>query len=250
MWSWHLDLIQTQIPGLYLRTSTSSPETSSSQREPSLPFKAKFEGCDSSCIVKILLMLNFFNRFSSFVSSVLLTWQNRKSHFFIGASNCQRIQPSWKSCWKLRHTWPVAEWLGSTPVSQTQARQASYPISYKQVLSCFPPQYNGYLLKFMNCWWALTGVLGQDTIGHLLAPGCCPVAEGFGHLAKSNIRGMTQLNGDCRSSCHPQTRSPALLLKGTTPTPGLLRSTAHQPAVTYLNSSLSLQLLQMWKITQ
>lgn len=79
----------------------------------------------------------------------------------------------------------------------------------------------------MNSWWALTRVLGQDTIGHLPGLGCCPVAEVFGHLAKSHIRGVTQLSGDSRSSCHPQTRSPALLLKGNTPTLGLLRSTAH-----------------------
>ena len=173
-------------------------------------------------------MLNFFSRFSSFGSSVFFTRRNRKSHFFIGPSNRQRIQPSWKSCWMLRHVRPVAKWLSSTPVSQTQARQASYPISYRQALSSFSPQCNGYLLKFMNCRWVLTRLLGQDTFAHLPGPRCCPLMQMILVSWQSPITGAwLALSWDSRSCCRPHTKYPALLLKGTAPTPGLLRSTAH-----------------------
>lgn len=196
--------------------------------ELSLPFKAKFEGCDRSCIVQILPMWNFFSRFSSFGSSVFFMWQNRKSHFFIGPSNWLKFWPSWKSCWMLGHVWPVAEWVSSTPVSQTQARQASYPISYKQAPSCFSPQCNGYLWKHRNCWWVLTRVLGQDTFPFLLGRRCCPLIQRSLVSWQIPITGAwLMLSRDSRSYCRPHTRYPALLLKGTTPTPGLLRSTAH-----------------------
>ena len=173
-------------------------------------------------------MLNFFSRFSSFGSSVFFTWQDRKSHFFIGPANQLRIQPSCKSCWILRRVWPVAEWLSSTRISQTQAWQASYPTSYKQALSCFSSQCNRYLLNFMNCRWVLTKVLGQDTFAHLPGPKCCPLMQRSLVSGQSPIAGAwLMFSRDRRSCCRPHTRYPALLLKGTTPTLGLLRSTAH-----------------------
>lgn len=121
-------------------------------------------------------MLNFFSIFSSCGSSVILICQNRKSHFFIGPSQSIESLTKVKELLNAEGCVLCCRVMGSTFLSQTQVRQASYPTSYKQAPSWFLPQCNG-ALKSLMCQGIFTRVLGQDTSTSLPGHRCCPLMQ-------------------------------------------------------------------------